>query len=317
MKSLLFFILTVFHFSSVNAEILLDGRFSRSDLSVYKSLQTNGKDFTGQSVAQGLKNQLTFFDNYGDSFGKVARFDLHRSDAPTWNRMRTELVATDSARNTEFWYGFGVLIPDRVTTTESHITVFQIHDNPDVGENGARQPTLDIAIDATNSMRIFNAYDSDFITTAAGVRSLPNVDYTHRQLAAWEMVPDEWNYIVMQANWASDETGFLNIWRNGHLVFSENNHPNTFNDKLGVYAKIGVYTPGLQNDWGTLSAYHTGLVIGDARENFSTIQAAIVPEPNIYAMLFSGIGILAVMFRRRIWPVRFAMTPYNSLGFIS
>lgn len=300
MKLLLFSVLTIFHFGSVKAEILLDGKFSRSDPSVYKSFQTNGKDYTGQAVAQGFKNQLTFFDNYGDSYGKVARFDLHRSDTPTWNRMRTELVAPDSPRNTELWYGFGVLVPDRVTTTESHVTVFQIHDQADIGENGARYPTLDITVDATNSMRILNSYDSDLITTAAGVRSMPNVDYVHRELAAWELVPGEWNYIAMQAKWASGDTGLLNIWRNGHLVFSENNHPNTFNDELGVYAKIGVYTPGRENDWSTLSAYHTGLVLGDARENFSTIQAAIVPEPNLYMMILSGICVLVFYSRRRI-----------------
>ena len=129
---------------------------------------------------------------------------------------------------------------------------------------------------------------------------MSNVDYVHRELAAWELVPGEWNYITMQAIWASDDTGLMNIWRNGDLLFSENNHPNTFNNELGVYAKIGVYAPGLNDGWNTLSAYHTGLVIGDAKENFSTIQAAVVPEPNLYIMILSGICVLVFHARRRI-----------------
>ena len=289
---LLIVVLAISHIGLAHAEILMDGNFSRSDSSAYRVLEANGKTLSGISVAKGFDDHVEFFDD-------VARFQVHNYDAPTWSGMRTELVAADNPLNTELWYSFGVLIPDKVKGAEWPVTVFQILDQPDIGENGTRYPTLNIAVDATNSMRIFNSYDSDLITTTAGVKPVPNVDYVHRELAAWELVPGAWNYITMQAIWASDDTGLMNIWRNGDLVFSENNHPNTFNDKLGVYAKIGVYAPGRNDGWSTLSAYHTGLVIGDARENFSTIQAAIVPEPNLYIMFLSGICLLTFRLRRQ------------------
>jgi hypothetical protein len=100
--------------------------------------------------------------------------------------------------------------------------------------------------------------------------------------------------------WAADNTGFLEFWKDGTLLFQEKNHINTFNDERGVWFKTGLY------DWSShpesISVYSTGVMIGDGRETLQSMMSlsslvpeqsmSAVPEPSVYLVMVAGLMVI-------------------------
>lgn len=288
------------------AAILVDGRVDEGNFGSYRILEANGQQLAARLHPDGIAGHL---DRVPDPLGNgrfVIRASIGRSDIPIYGGIRSEMSGFEDPFGVERWYGFSFLIPDAWNSPEPAVKVFQIHDRADVGENGVRHPTLQLMINPARKVQLYNAYDEDFITTPPDVPPLPNVDYTFRKLAEWNLVTGSWVDIVIHAKWAADSTGFLHIWKDGQLLHSETDHINTFNDQRGVWFKAGTYALGRSDDWSSLWSYTTGVVVGDAGETFGSISALIarpVPEPETALLLTGGLVALARLAgRRRLRP---------------
>jgi hypothetical protein len=272
--------------------ILVDGRLDVGDFASYAVLEANGQQISGPLNPAGIPGHL---DRVPDPLGSdriVGRALINRDDAPIYGGIRSELNGRQDPFNTGRWYGFSFLIPDAWDSPEPAVKVFQIHDRADVGENGVRHPTLQLMINPARKVQLYNAYDYDLITTPSDVLPLPNIDYTFRKLAEWDLVTGVWVTMVIHASWAGNDTGFLHVWRDGQMLFTETDHINTFNDLAGVWFKTGTYALGRSDDWTSLWSYNTGVVVGDHLESYASISALIsmpVPEPSTWLLLAAGL----------------------------
>jgi hypothetical protein len=174
--------------------------------------------------------------------------------------------------------------------------IAQIHDTADKGESNWRGPALAVVI-KDNEVKLENAFDYDRITSPSDIPPVIRKDYEIRELASWALETERWVHLDLHVKWAGDDSGFLEFWKDGVLLFEERNHINTFNDEGGLWFKSGIYgTPSVE--WPHMNAYLTGVKIGDEKETFQTMSISVVPEPNAYLMMI--IGLMSISFACRL-----------------
>lgn len=289
--------------SVVHADILTNGLLSNdSGFASYRTLEANGTRISGFLSPDGVAGRIERVPDPLNTSRYVAKSTIAHDDALIAGGYRSEFSGYDDPFHTERWYGFGFMIPSDWSSTRDNINLFQIHDRADVDESGFRNPTFYMEIDPANHIKVFNAYDADRVTSPPSVRPTANVDYVRRQLAEFTIVRDQWTYFALNVRWAGDDSGFMNIWKDGELLFSESDHINTYNDIRGPYFKAGTYASGLSTGWTALSSYSTGVVVGDGSESLVSIARLIeagdsgpisnVPEPAGGAMFVAGLLML-------------------------
>lgn len=159
-----------------------------------------------------------------------------------------------------------------------------------------RNPTLAVLVQ-DDRLKLINVFDYDRTTSPSGTRAVAGVDYERRELTSWDLETEKWIYLVLHVKWARDDTGFLEFWKDGVLLFKERNHINTFNDERGVWFKSGVY------DWSpnpeSISTYSSGIMIGNGKETFQSMSMSMIPEPSAYLMLLVGLGGIGLSAYRR------------------
>lgn len=274
------------------ADVVFDGRFNKSDFSGYRALEAAGAFLRGPSAPNGIPGRLERVLDPGRSGEPVMRATYVSGDKPASLGYRSELSTFSDPIGSERWYSWGYFLPDTVKTVKNDIVIAQIHDSPDVGESGARAPTLAVVTE-DERLTLINAFDSDRITSRSGVAPKLGVDYEHRELTSWDMETGKWVYLDLHVKWAGDETGFLEFWKDGVLLFKESNHINTFNDERGVYFKTGVYNYR-SPDPESVSAYFSGVRIGDEKETFQSMTMSPVPEPSIYLTMMIGLVVISL-----------------------
>jgi hypothetical protein len=154
------------------------------------------------------------------------RFELRRTDPNVALGKRSELALDSVAAGSEQWYGFRVMLPqgwDR--DPGSYEVIGQWHEIPDwnLGE-GWRSPPLGIYV-RDGQWRVNNKWDSKPKTegnTPEGKATLWTGAYETGEWANW----------VFHVKWS-------------HKSDVDKKGPNTYNDQVGPYFKIGVYKP----DW--------------------------------------------------------------------
>lgn len=287
--------------TAVNATILSDGRLSQGDFASYRALEANGQLLAGSASPSGIQGRIDRVQDPLGQRGRVGQMSIFRSDNFNYGGIRAELSGYDDPLGVERWYAWGFMVPSSWTFAESTVKIFQIHDRADADENGVRHPTLQVVVTATGKVQIWNAYDPDRVTTAPNISPVPNVDYTFRKLAEWNLQTDAWVDLIISARWAADNSGHLSIWKNGLAVFEESSHINTFNDQRGVWFKNGTYALARSNDWTRLTYYTTGVVVGDGSEtlmSMSSLFVSTVPEPSHVAMFIGGL-LLVISVKRK------------------
>lgn len=293
----IFFISLVFASSSgfSYADIVFDGRFNKGDFSPYYGLETNGLSLNGVLAPNGVTNRLQLVSDPAGSGKSVALATRLIGDAPTHGGYRSEMSAPKDPMLSERWYSWGYYLPDTWKGAKTDAVIAQVHDTPDVGESGARDAPLALWIQ-DGKLKLMNSFDHSRTTSPSGTPSIAGVDYERRELASWELETGKWTHLDLHVKWAGDNRGFLEFWKDGELLFHETNHINTFDDERGVWFKNGVYNWSASSD--PISAYSTGVKIGDGNETFQSMTMSVVPEPSAYLTMLLGLASIGFAVSR-------------------
>jgi hypothetical protein len=283
---------------SACADIVFDGRLSKGDFSHYWVVEADGYAPVGPLAPSGIPGRIQRHLDPAGSSQLVMLATRFLGDQRTNGGMRSEISAPKDPIGSERWYSWGYYLPSMWKDVKDGNIIAQIHDTADQGESGLRRPTLAVSV-KDDKVSLINVFDYDRITSPSDTPPVARVDYEVRELASWALETERWVHLDLHVKWAGDDTGFLEFWKDGVLLFQEKNHINTFNDEGGLWFKSGIYgTPSVE--WPNMNAYLTGVKIGDEKETFHTMSMSVVPEPSSRLMMIAGLMsvILACHFRR-------------------
>lgn len=284
-------------FTSVSyANIVFDGRFSNGDFSTYRAVETDGISVEGAVVANGIPDRLERVLDPAGSGKWVGLAELHTGDVQTHGGRRSEISAFLDPVGSERWYSWGYYLPETWEYGKGDTVIAQIHSVPDKGESGWRNPPLAFFV-TEGELRLVNAYDSDDITSPLSRKPIAGLDFERRELTSWKAEPETWTYLDLHVKWAADNTGFLELWKDGVLFFQEDNQANTFDDEAGVWFKNGIYDVASSSEF--ISAYSTGVLIGDEKETFQSMSMSVAPEPSTYLMMMAGLASIGLLVSMR------------------
>ena len=287
---------------SACADMVFDGRLSKGNFSRYWVVEADGYAPVGVLAPFGIPGRIEKQLDPAGSGQSVMLATRFLGDLRTNGGFRSEVSAPKDPMGSERWYSWGYYLPAKWNDVHDGNIIAQIHDTPDRGESDLRRPTLAVAV-KDDKVSLINAFDYDRITSPSGITPVAHVDYEVRELASWTLATDRWVHLDLHVKWAGDNTGFLEFWKDGVLLYQERNHINTFNDEGGLWFKSGIYgTPSVE--WPHMSVYSTGVKIGDGKETFQTMSLSAVPEPNIYLMMIAG--LMGISFACQIRRFRFS-----------
>jgi len=216
--------------------------------------------------------------------GHSIRFILNRSDPKVSGSMRAEIANSKDENKdpvgSERWYKINTYIPnDWIKDTEREIVV-QWHATPDRWRDDKyedwRSPPLSIQING-NDWEIETRWDSRPVTPDNDCEGYETI---------WKgpIQRGEWTQWVIHVKWNYNSSGLLQVWKNNIRVVNKNG-PVCYNDRKGIYLKIGIYK------WRWLSSggdsivdkriiYHSGVQIGDSNSNYTEILPHYIPPSN-------------------------------------
>lgn len=161
----------------------------------------------------------------------AAKFTLKESDP----KRRAELKLKPVPANSEWTYRFSTFLPANYATDRSYEIIAQWHEKPDfnLGETW-RRPPLSLSI-KDNKFRVSNRWDPKPVS----------VSYKEAGSQGWNLgavAKEKWTDWMFHVKWSYKSDGLIEIWKNGKLVIKKTG-PNTYNDRIGPYFKIGIYKP--------------------------------------------------------------------------
>lgn len=153
--------------------------------------------------------------NNPSGFGQVLRYEL-RSDDPIRSasrRAEIQLDGTDAPEASERWYGLRYYLLNYGSDPGAE-SILQWHD-----QNGTCPPlTLQVQSGRLRFTQCINNGN------------------THNDLGP--VISNQWFEIVMRIKWASNNTGLIQMWRNGALLVNKTNIQT--NSTGGSYFKLGI-----------------------------------------------------------------------------
>jgi hypothetical protein len=165
---------------------------------------------------------------------KSLRFELRQGDIAGGDPL-AELGFTPQ-KNREGWFGLSVYFPESFVkdTMEESIVKWQSAPDLNLGELWRSPPLL---LGVLNDSLVLEIRTDHKKVTKQG-------EYTFERLNLAQITRKEWHDLVFHISWAHDDTGVIEIWKNGELLLSRVNKPNSFNDEQYPYFQVGLYKWG-------------------------------------------------------------------------
>ena len=191
------------------------------------------------------------------------RFEIRKNDPILWGGTRSEIAQTKDMTSNEGWYGFSQYFPESFISDTSEEVVGQWHDVPDKGEIVNRSPSNSIIIqDDTFKWQL--RWDTDKIM---------NNGYSqgHIYIDLGNVPKNQWVDWIVHIKFAHDNTGILEVWKDGVKVIDRQNLPNSYNDDNYPYFKAGIY----KWSWGGISQkimYWDQIRIGDENSSYTQVD---------------------------------------------
>lgn len=187
----------------------------------------------------------------------------------------------------EYWYGVSIMPDKNLTKSPFGEIVYQFHSTPDgvPGETWANGLNPPVAL----------ACDGEIWTIGVKGDDKPITDKSNYLFSTTaelgSVKKGEWTDWVFHIKWNYDGNGYVQIWKNGKMVYNLTG-PNTYNDKVGPYLKMGVYAwylkrPGNET-WTTAKEanvgkriyYHDAIRIADENGSAQLVSpAGAICEP--------------------------------------
>ncbi|NJL84325.1 MAG: hypothetical protein HC890_17910 [Chloroflexaceae bacterium] len=203
------------------------------------------------------------------------KLTLNRTDPDVQRSKRAEIKLDPVAANSEYTYHFSLYLPDDYHPDPESEIVAQWHSRPDFdqGESWPGGPPL-----ALHTIRgrwlLYRLWDSQPVTQHRQPEGRQKIDLGPYQTGAWT----DWTFRI---RWAWDGQGQISVWQGDSLLW-QTQGPNTYNDRLGPYFKLGLYKPAWrwrpersQLDQRTL---YVDRVIVQRHQPFSPTGAASTPK---------------------------------------
>lgn len=166
----------------------------------------------------------------------VLRFTVKTDDQKVRGSLRSELRFKSSGYDVPTRYTARIRPQAEWPDTDEFVIPMQWHAQRDMwlGEPG-RFPPLEVAIEDGRWI-VKKAYDTSRFTMPG------DKTVTRETLAEVPFEPGEWTDWRIEARWAADQSGTLDIWKDGEQIVSDRG-PNAYVDAVGPYWKLGTYRP--------------------------------------------------------------------------
>lgn len=251
------------------------------------------------------------------------RIICHALDPVTVSGYRTELHS-DMYSHIADWVGEGVggatianairqyrfqfMIPSGVNlnwvgnTPSPHFTICQLHqvhdDNPGVEDTAGLNPALSIRVRLDAGVyRCALLRNTDTTPTI----TVANTAIQQQEWASWPFEFDVEYSVHVAVKWSYSNQGYMHVYVNRHLIFSEVALPNCPNNSPargggGMYAKIGPYMTFNEET----VIYHRGLLMSDNADfaemypELSAAQAVPLERISRYSSTLGGFGSIGI-----------------------
>ena len=198
-----------------------------------------------------------------------ARFEFDKSDVLLYNRYVRAEIRQQSEIEAERWYGFSNYLPLNFVTDPLAEKIAQWHEVPDwsLGETW-RSPPISFGIEN-------GRYYVQILWAAAAVNTNKTKD-GEKKVYLGLVDKGKWNDWVFHIKFSYKSDGILEIWKNKTRIFSYYG-PNSFNDRIYPYFKIGIYKWGWDG-WASYSPeskrvlYYDEVRIGNKQSNLNEVS---------------------------------------------
>lgn len=173
----------------------------------------------------------------GGRGGRAVKFTLNRTDPDIADSKRAEIKLDRVPAKSERIYRFSSYLPGDYATDPSMEIVAQWHETPDfeIGETWRSPP---LYLKTQNGRWVLSRrWDPNRLTRNNTPAGTETIDLGPYRKGAWT----DW---VFRVRWSYDSNGLVEVWKDGKQVVKKIG-PNTYNDEIGTYFKIGFYKP----DW--------------------------------------------------------------------
>jgi hypothetical protein len=206
--------------------------------------------------------------NYAKTGSRSLRMELRRTDEIVNGSKRSEVaINTPETPLEEHIYCFSIYLPnggdeDYALDPEGSEIVAQWHNVPDSGE-GYTMPPLALRTIGGN-WRIDRAWDANEISDSEDI--VANNQIEHIDIGSYLGDKGKWTdwKFHVKWGWLPQHNTILEVYKNGVLVLNRNGQPNTTNDQVGVYMKLGIYKWDWAQDPDIYSTIDTRVIYYDA-----------------------------------------------------
>lgn len=246
-------------------DIYTPGNFPWASATSDATLSTweTGTGFYGWIRQTARTESLQLYNNVSGTDRSAAVFELKKSDNTTWPNVRSEMYKT-ACPHQEMWFGFDFMCPTDLTGDGLAHTLFQFH-----SQGGGLSPCISLRVEGGNyTMKVLwsNILNP---TTHQGEASYTLGSYTAGEWIKW----------VIHVKFAWDNTGILEVWKDGTKVADRQNLPNCYNEAAWPYPKVGIYKWGWTPQWvdyspyDTLIHYYDNLRIGGPSSSYNEVTS--------------------------------------------
>ena len=268
--------------------LLFVGDFETGDLTGFYTTDNGNTPevvSTGHPVRASSHSMRAYLHRYesGCSYRTMATVQADDEGEP---ELREEFEFTIG---NEYWIGFSIYVQANLVSDPPGLSdiVFQVHGNPDEGED-SRNPPIALVVDTREEggelvdyWRIWRLWDPRAMTTGG-----PQYDQWYEMMLPMADDIGHWTDWVFRIifDYNNNGDGLLQVWRNGAQVLDVSGG-NCFNDQLGPYPTFGVYKwPWRPDDPHETNSewrlfYFDEFRIGDANATYEDVAPPVIPTP--------------------------------------
>jgi hypothetical protein len=215
----------------------------RKNLIYSNDFESVGTALKWNSLEEADQNGLQQSDSIAHSGKYSLRVLVNKTDKTVSNGKRAEVTLKgDSSATVERWVGYSIFLPNSYTIDPQPESVQQWHDIPDLADGGVwRSPPF--ALLTQNGHWVV-------LVRWSAARLTSNETSFSKYIDLGNYDNNVWTNWVFHIRFSYNNDGLIEIWKNGVLIKTING-PNTYNDKVGNYFKLGIYK------WVWLPKYHS------------------------------------------------------------